>query len=636
MAWLSGWENRVAVTLRNNRPVSITKWFYDLDLEELGIPDDYNYSDVRVTSSDGVTVLDLVVYIRHVYVGGSWQEKTTGRFTSQGALDAYVDDTVYIYWGNGSVPSGSDPDNVYDFFDNHNDNSVDTDKWEIYTDPDPDYVIVEEDDDVMVLRTDRDAIYPPESSGSHLYARGKVAFTDEADMHVAFKADSANIADYKISRFGLMAEADYETDGYHDGAFFKYDNDGDVWKVVCDNGVNIKETEITAVTPPTDEWGTFRIEYSQTSIKFYLGETLAYEETDTDYIYSGDLYPVYSAVNYIFNRQFDDKYDWIGVLDGDYSEVTYVGAGDEESAPADIVSASQYIFEIRHDANEIEPSADFPDSLLLRWAHKDILETILRLGAQANHWYLDFATFVVGSPTSEAMSAGWSHLAGANIVTNASGAYTGDYSGGILTIFESSSVYHVKIVSNTATSFTIKSRQGLSLPALTNATVFPSVSTEEGSIDLSSIKMFELPDPIVFVSGADGTVIPKAPSDIARGLKTWSHFSNECYWYKQGDLLYFVCGNSTAPPPIVYIAFFREPIEATALTHDMDFPIEFHTLAQDRTVARIFNKKGQDEKGNFRLRLLDYKYKVLNHANMNSWLIDKYFGEIYGHNRDME
>lgn len=83
-----------------------------------------NFADIRFTSQNGVTILD------------HWKEQ----FTASSAAVFWVNIPnipesdllkVYVYYGNLGTGDTSDGDNVFVFFDDFNDNSLDTTKWTI-------------------------------------------------------------------------------------------------------------------------------------------------------------------------------------------------------------------------------------------------------------------------------------------------------------------------------------------------------------------------------------------------------------------------------------------------------------------------------------------------------------------------
>lgn len=137
MGWLSGWTYRKSITL-SRASGAVTNYQMKLLVGEssgaTGENVDCNglclssFDDLRFTKSDGTTLLDY------------WIESISGIPPNQLAtvwieFDSIGTDatTFYMYYGKADASAVSSGANTFLFFDNFDDNSLDTDKWEVLT-----------------------------------------------------------------------------------------------------------------------------------------------------------------------------------------------------------------------------------------------------------------------------------------------------------------------------------------------------------------------------------------------------------------------------------------------------------------------------------------------------------------------
>ena len=126
MGWLSGWLYRRKITITNNANTDATDYQVRIDLNG----DNFNFgrassdgSDIRFTKDDGTTPLNYWIE--------SWDsanKKATvwvkvPNIPANGSID------IYVYYGNSSATSESDAEAVFDFFDDFEGDSIDTNKW---------------------------------------------------------------------------------------------------------------------------------------------------------------------------------------------------------------------------------------------------------------------------------------------------------------------------------------------------------------------------------------------------------------------------------------------------------------------------------------------------------------------------
>ena len=78
-----------------------------------------NFSDLRFTASDGTTLRSY------------WIEEKTNGDDCTVWINSSGDDTMYMYYGNSQIGNQSDGDGTFLFFDDFNDASINTAKWNI-------------------------------------------------------------------------------------------------------------------------------------------------------------------------------------------------------------------------------------------------------------------------------------------------------------------------------------------------------------------------------------------------------------------------------------------------------------------------------------------------------------------------
>lgn len=135
MAWLSGWEYRKDITLARASGL-VTNYQMKLLVGESSGATGENvdcggkclssFNDLRFTNSNGATLLDY------------WIESITGTTPNQLATVWIEFDSIgtsdtqfYMYYGNATASAVSSGANTFILFDDFNDNSLDTNKWEV-------------------------------------------------------------------------------------------------------------------------------------------------------------------------------------------------------------------------------------------------------------------------------------------------------------------------------------------------------------------------------------------------------------------------------------------------------------------------------------------------------------------------
>jgi hypothetical protein len=82
-----------------------------------------DYDDIRFTKSDGETLLDYWIEESDENSATIWVEVDT--------ITASGDTTIYLYYGAAGASAYSNGDDTFDFFDDFESGSIDTDKWNV-------------------------------------------------------------------------------------------------------------------------------------------------------------------------------------------------------------------------------------------------------------------------------------------------------------------------------------------------------------------------------------------------------------------------------------------------------------------------------------------------------------------------
>ncbi len=130
MAWLTGWGYRKELIIQNANTVGSLADFQLLFIVDTATlisqgKMQLDGADIRITDSDGVTLLDFWVEDGTINTSQTriWVKVPFLRLDSQ--------KTIYMYYGNSGVLSISSIDRTFIFGDDFNDGVVDTNKWTI-------------------------------------------------------------------------------------------------------------------------------------------------------------------------------------------------------------------------------------------------------------------------------------------------------------------------------------------------------------------------------------------------------------------------------------------------------------------------------------------------------------------------
>ena len=128
--WLTGWDYRKSFPL-SRASGAVTDYQIKITVHRsagsdsgsdvyVGTNCEADYDDIRFTTSDGETLLDYWIEYADSDYATIWVE-----FDSIGT-DAT---TFYMYYGNAAAAAYSDGEATFPFFDDFNDDSIDTAKW---------------------------------------------------------------------------------------------------------------------------------------------------------------------------------------------------------------------------------------------------------------------------------------------------------------------------------------------------------------------------------------------------------------------------------------------------------------------------------------------------------------------------
>ncbi len=293
------------------------------------------------------------------------------------------------------------------------------------------------------------------------------------------------------------------------------------------------------------------------------------------------------------------------------------------------VTLETYRSEILHECDEVELSEKFPPGLINKWIHKDLCETILRLGGVINHLYRATASLAVTSGN------GWfdpsvSHTAAETSVSGFSGLTPDDWIGGSAVFVDAAAeakgtIYTAQITDNDATTITISN--GADLPAITTKPMMLTKNNAGSLIVTSSLSMINFADPFWKVVTDAGVQIPKMNSDLAVNISNIPQYDNKTYYYIVGQNIQLALGSGATASGTWVVGYYVLPTEATADSDSIDFPLEYHTLAQAKTIIRVMKKKGMVSESRVKEADLDGMFAKFDEANMNMLKRDKAIGE---------
>ena len=229
-----GWPYRQAVTITNNTSDDLNDYQQEIDLTADSVGDNFRWdlkgADLRFYTADGQKI---------PYWVESWDEdnKKAVIWVRIGSLKANSSTSIKMYYGNADAESESDGSAVFDFFDDFNGDSIDTNKWII--------------GDATGLAVTNSTLRVTNTEG---YIRSKWT-VQELDKYII--ETRTKIISYAENGFTAVGTRDDSGDGYyslmpHSGATYDTSNGG--------------EGKVSSSTEKAGEW------YKNIAI-YYTGKT---------------------------------------------------------------------------------------------------------------------------------------------------------------------------------------------------------------------------------------------------------------------------------------------------------------------------------------------------------------------------
>jgi len=284
----------------------------------------------------------------------------------------------------------------------------------------------------------------------------------------------------------------------------------------------------------------------------------------------------------------------------------------------------QYLSEIKHEANIVDKKKDFPADLLTQWIHKDICLACLKLDGVINQLYRATASIALES-CAGAYEADASHSSESTTVSGFTGLTPDAWINGSILVVKSDVFYSAQITDNDATTITISA--GGDLPVLSDDPVILTANNGGSYADISSLSMINFAEPIWQVLDPDGAVIPPAPPGFGKSMIDDYYSNNEKTWRVQGQTIQFDLGSSASMSGSITAGYYILPVQATANTDYIDFPIEYQEIPKQMTIIRALRKKGMIGEADRKESEVDSRVSQLLERTMSTQQIDKMTGE---------
>ena len=543
MSWLKGWDKRVSISIP-----SFTSFQTDLNFKinvsfKDGMKDDF--SDLRFVDSDG-SLLEQYIEEYTSGISSVWWIKVP-----ECPVDGKI---IYLYYGNDTAILKSDGEKVFLFFD---DFTGDLSKWDtsgnVYIDSDN--LILE-----MDMGADCEILSKATNFGSSigLATRVKDALgnDNEPRRYIGFY-DGFQFQDHYFKGLGTTKwkgteNSDASDIGYntwHKIEIRKYDNIGT--KYYFDNIL-----EATHSNSGQDDYVGFNL-YT------------AYQPDDT------------LTVDYVFVFKLPDDAVIDDIIPSDTVEIS-----PYKNKKCYVLE--QYIYELLHQINE-RINVFAPQQRMAKIVHKDICSTIMQVGGYLNQYYRKYATVALNT-TQGKVCEDINHT-NSTEVSGFSGLTENAWQDGSIILVKDDVYYFARVVSNTSTTVTIPS--STDLPEFTNEIVILIIGNGIYA-DISGLDMMDYDEPIWEVVDGNGKVIERLPDEYLKfkdNISNIPSFDNNVYWYQDGQKLIFVFGNKAKLSGHIKIGYYRLPREAKEMTDCVDLPIEFHNIAQEKTIKRLLIQK---------------------------------------------
>lgn len=292
MAWLSGWDYRVPVTVVLDGWISGRAYSHCINLVYLAGQMEADFGDVRVTLADGTTLVDMELF--KTVASTSTQINVLLPAAGVGQLTTY---TFYIYYGNSGQSAGTDPSGTAcDFFDAFSDSSLDTDKWE---EPGIGNCSISEGPDLLDIN---------QKGICTCYVRSKTTFSPGNEFTFKFKLEEeTQFSNYRRSFFGVWNHESPWSTG--EGFGITYVDGSWGWQVRTD--ATIKSGLITSPAFSYDEEYVAKLLWhDDNTVEIFLDDVLVGTSQGLA-INATDLQIHFTNNNWGFTRNWHNYIDWV-------------------------------------------------------------------------------------------------------------------------------------------------------------------------------------------------------------------------------------------------------------------------------------------------------------------------------------
>lgn len=319
--WLSGWSYRKKITVKGESGAG-TDYQIKLsignsaggDFHLEGHCTDFP-NDIRFTDNDKKT--ELKYWIEDITADPItvWVKVTDD-------LDSNQD--IYVYYGKSAESTTSNGDNTFLFFDDFNDNSIDTDKWTVEKKGSTS-AIVEETNQELHLAGEPNVI----SSGNLIT---KIFTVTHSIKYESKRKGTANHYRHMNIGYGDIqgnGGTDWWWMNFQYGYMFAVgDNTGKLMR--WDDGSSIDLTSYDSMAAGDNTWYRESIEYDENGqITWKTNDYTVAQTTDTTYKDS-NKYIFLTQGEYSNGNGGDSYFDWVFVRKCISTEPAYSSAGNEE------------------------------------------------------------------------------------------------------------------------------------------------------------------------------------------------------------------------------------------------------------------------------------------------------------------
>lgn len=300
--WNDRWQYRKPITISSGSSaasdfqVKISDYDTSSDISNGKMQGDCG--DIRFTSSDGVSLPYWVV-------DDTCNTSTTDIWVKVDDIPPTGGTTIYMYYGNSSADNGEDGNQVFEFFDDFEDSSIDTSKWG------GDNSDFSENADSLVCTTDNVGMYSKDFEIQEGIVETRVKGTDSSD-----------------ARASIMARVDVGTGNsdYNDEDGYRFRtriNTNDDLTLAEYNSGSWTANSTSSYTLANDTWYEKKFVFAGTSLTGYINGSSQITDTDSTYQNAGAV-----GINTHNNAGF--AWDWFFVRKYMPTEPSAGSPGTEE------------------------------------------------------------------------------------------------------------------------------------------------------------------------------------------------------------------------------------------------------------------------------------------------------------------